>query len=54
MGTSLFTFYDSAGAVTTTPSAVSTVAIAVTVATKTSPNRKYTYRTSVSRRMLLA
>ena len=54
VGTSLFTFYDSTGAVTTTPSAVSTVAIAVTVATKTSPNRKYTYRTSVSLRTPLA
>ena len=54
VGTSIFTFYNSAGAVTTTPSAVSTVAIAVTVATKTSPNRKYTYRTSVSLRTPLA
>jgi type II secretory pathway component PulJ len=48
--TTLFTFYDSAGAVTATPAAVETVAIAVTVATETSPSRQYTYQTRVSLR----
>jgi Tfp pilus assembly protein PilW len=50
VNSTVFTFYDSTGAVTATASAVETVAITVTVATKTSPNRKYTYKTSVSLR----
>jgi hypothetical protein len=36
--------------VTTDPAAVERVVISVTVATKTSPNRQYTYRTSVTLR----
>jgi type II secretory pathway component PulJ len=54
VGSTLFTYYDADGAVTATPASVSTIAIAVTVATATSPDRQYTYRTSVSLRTPLS
>lgn len=47
---SIFTYYDATGAVTATLANITTIKVTVTVATKTSPNRKYTYSISVTPR----
>jgi prepilin-type N-terminal cleavage/methylation domain-containing protein len=48
--TSVFTYYNDSGTSTSTPAAVRTVGISVTVATQTSPANQYTYKTSVKLR----
>lgn len=48
--TSAFTFLDQAGAATTTPSAVKTVRVTLTVATTPSSARRFTYTSSITPR----
>lgn len=50
VSTNVFSYLDANGAATVTAAQVKTVVIQVTVATKTSPNRQYTYKTSVTLR----
>jgi len=50
VGTNVFTYLDENGVVTADPAQVRTVVIEVTVATSISPNRQYTYKTSVTLR----
>jgi prepilin-type N-terminal cleavage/methylation domain-containing protein len=50
VNTTLFTYLDAAGAVTTDPARVKSVAITVTIATKNARTRQFTYRTSVTLR----
>jgi prepilin-type N-terminal cleavage/methylation domain-containing protein len=50
VGTNVFTYLDENGAATADPAQVKTVVIQVTIATSTSPNRQYTYKTSVTLR----
>ncbi len=49
----VFTFKDANGATTSTASAVRTVGVTLTVVTKTTPSRQYTYKTSVTLRSAL-
>jgi prepilin-type N-terminal cleavage/methylation domain-containing protein len=48
--TTLFTYFDAAGAATTTPADVASVKVTVTVATATAATRLYTYTTSIAPR----
>jgi type II secretory pathway pseudopilin PulG len=48
VGTTLFTYADATGAATTDPAAVRSVGIAVTIATRDTPSRRFIYRTSVT------
>jgi prepilin-type N-terminal cleavage/methylation domain-containing protein len=50
VNSALFTYLDSAGAVTTDPARVKTVTITVTIATKDARTRQFTYRTNVTLR----
>jgi prepilin-type N-terminal cleavage/methylation domain-containing protein len=50
VGTNVFTYLDENGVATADPAQVKTVVIQVTVATSISPNRQYTYKTSVTLR----
>ena len=50
VSTNVFTYLDANGAATVTAAQVQTVVIQVTVATKTSRNRQFTYKTSVTLR----
>ena len=50
VGTNVFTYLDENGVATAVPAQVRTVVIEVTVATSISPNRQYTYKTSVTLR----
>ena len=49
--TTVFKYYDAAGVVATQASDVASVTITLTVANKTSPNRQFTYATSVAMRV---
>ena len=51
VGSSVFAYYDAAGAVTSNAADVAGVTIRVTVATPQSPNRQFTYATSVALRV---
>ncbi len=44
----VFRYLDANGAVTATPTAISTIELQIVVATKTAPSRKYTYKSSVT------
>jgi prepilin-type N-terminal cleavage/methylation domain-containing protein len=51
VNTTVFRYYDSAGAVATQPSDVASVTITLTVANPASPSRRFTYATSVAIRV---